>query len=38
MGQATQTIEVKRTLTIEEMKRELAEMKREAVEAEVAEG
>ena len=33
LGQATQTIEVKRTLTIEEVKRELAEMKREAVEA-----
>jgi len=35
LGQATQTIEVKRTLTIEEVKRELAEMKRGAIEAEV---
>ena len=35
LGQATHTIEVKRTLTIEEVKRELAEMKRGAIDAEV---
>ena len=38
LGQATQTIEVKRTLTIEEVKRELEDLKRDAVEAEVLEG
>ena len=38
LGQATQTIEVKRTLTIEEVKRELEDLKRDAVEAEVVEG
>ncbi len=38
LGQATQTIEVKRTLTIEEVKRELEDLKRDAVDAEVVEG
>ena len=36
-GEATQTIEVKKSITLEDVRKELAEMKRSAIDAETAE-